>query len=264
MNRFYYVQLFDSKSSFYNLPAGLPQGSALSPILYNIYISDLSIKNGCSLAQFADDTNVFYSHSNPRIIIRKLEESVKSMTRYFNQWKIQLNRDKTEAIFFTRRRASRYLPNRNLNLNDASIEWSKCIKYLGVLLDQKITFKRHVDHTKERAQKYIRILYSLINRRSKLNVRNKVLIFKSIFRPMMLYGAPAWSSCAATHRKSLQVTQNKLLKIIYDKPFHYSTRKLHDETKIKPISETIDETTRKFKEKLHNSENPLIFGLASG
>lgn len=185
------------------------------------------------------------------------------MTTYFNRWKIKLNQSKTEAIFFTRRRAARYLPKDTLNLNSTSIEWSKCIKYLGVLLDQKITFKQHVDNAKVRAQKYTRILYSLINRRSRLNIRNKMLIFKSIFRPIMLYGAPAWSSCAPTHRKSLQVTQNKLLKIIHDKPFCYSTRKLHNETKIDPISDTIDEMTCKFEAKFQSSENPLITGLAS-
>lgn len=48
-NRFYYVQLFDSKSSFYNVPAGLPQGSALSPLIHNIYISDQKLTNGCNL-----------------------------------------------------------------------------------------------------------------------------------------------------------------------------------------------------------------------
>lgn len=263
-DRSYYVHLFDSGSKYYNIPAGLPQGSALSPILYNIYISDLKLSNGCSLAQFADDTGTYYSHRNPKVITRKLVNSVKRFTSYFERWKIKLNESKTEAIFFTKRRAARYLPDSDLNLNSNAVKWSKSIKYLGVLLDEKVTFKKHVDYANERAQKYIRILYSLINRRSKLNIRNKVLIFKSVFRPIMLYGAPAWSSCAATHRKSLQVTQNKLLKIIYNKPICYSTKKLHDETKIKPISDVIDQLSVKFKQNFTSSTNPLIYGLTTG
>lgn len=263
-NRFYYVHLFDSKSSYYNIPAGLPQGSGLSPVLYNVYISDLKLKNGCNLAQFADDTSTYFSHRNPRMITQKLENSVKRINTFFKRWKIKLNESKTEAIFFTNRRKSRYLPERDLNINSNSIIWSDCIKYLGLLLDKKITFKQHIKYANERAQKYIKILYSLINRRSKLNIKNKELIFKSIFRPIMLYGAPVWSSCASTHRKTLQVTQNKLLKIIHGKPFYYSTKKLHDETKIKTINETINEMTRKFEDNCCNSENPLISGLTSG
>ena len=80
----------------------------------------------------------------------------------------------------------------------------------------------------------------------------------------MLYGAPVWGNCAATHKKSLQVTQNKLLKIIHDRPFHYNTKKLHEETKIKPINKTIDDLSTKFKESCHSSENPLIIGLTTG
>jgi len=261
-DRSYYVNLFDSKSNYFGLPAGLPQGSALSPVLYNIYISDLQTKKGCGLALFADDTSSYYTHRNPRKITQMLEGSVKRINTYLKRWKIQLNENKTEAIFFTKRRASRFLPNRNLNISSSQIVWAKCIKYLGVLLDEKTTFKQHIDYANERAQKYIRILYSLINRRSKLNVRNKLLVFKSIFRPIMLYGAPVWGNCAATHRKKLQVTQNKLLKIILKKPFHFSTAKLHDEANVEPVNKVIDVLTRKFEEKCCCSENPLIAGMA--
>ncbi len=261
--RHYYVQIFDSKSSSYNIPAGLPQGSALSPVLYNVYTSDVHLVNGCNLAQFADDTSTYYSHTDPNIVMRKLENSVKRLKVYFEKWKIKVNDAKTQAIFFTKRRATRFLPDRNLCLNSTSIEWSDCIKYLGVMLDKKLTFKKHVDYTNERAQKYVRILYSLINRRSKLNIRNKELIFKSIFRPIMLYAAPVWGGCAITHRKALQVTQNKILKIIRNRPFHYSTRKLHEESNLKLINETIGELELKFNEKCQSSVNPLIVGLTS-
>lgn len=262
-NRFYYVHMYDSKSSLYNIPAGLPQGSALSPVLYNVYTSDICTLNRCNLAQFADDTSIYRSHRNPKVIMRALESSVMRLKNYFEKWKIQVNEAKTQAIFFTKRRAPRFIPTRKLNLNSTHVDWSNCIKYLGVLLDQKLTFKKQVDYAKERAQKYVRILYSLINRRSKLDVRNKNLIFKSIFRPIMFYGAPVWGNCAVTHRKSLQVTQNKILKIINNKPFYYSTRRLHAETKNQLVNETIDKLKTNFEGKCRSSENPLIIGLTS-
>lgn len=222
-NRYFYVQIYGENSSQFLIPAGLPQGSSLSPSLYNLYTSDLKVPRNTTIAQFADDTAIITSHSRAQPIINTIEESFKAISQYYFQWKIKINESKSKSIFFTRRRAKRFLPHRKLQLNNNEIPWSNSIKYLGMELDKKLTYSKHIGCTKLKALSYIRILYPFINRKSKLNFGNKLLIFKNIFHPMLLYASPVWGNCSNTHLHTLQTTQNKILKLILNKPFYYKT-----------------------------------------
>lgn len=264
-NRNSHVLLNGAASASYETPAGVPQGSVLSPTLYNLYTSDLKFPiNGCELALFADDTAIYTSAKNPNKIIKKLIESADYLTSYCNKWKIKLNTAKTQAVFFTRKRGSKWLPQRSLLINDQLIPWKNELKYLGVILDKTLTFKSQTQFAGERALKYIKILYPLINRKSRLNICNKILLYKSIFQSILLYGCPVWGKCAFTHRNKLQIIQNKCLKIIMNKPWYYSTRMLHSISNVSMIDCQIEKITNKFTARLHLSPNILINDLATG
>lgn len=105
------------------ISAGLPQGSSLSPSLYNFYTSDLQIPRKATLAQFAVDTTIIASHAYPRPIINTLTKSFQEISEFCYKWKIKINEDKSKVIYFTKRRAKRFLPNRNLHLNNHEIVW---------------------------------------------------------------------------------------------------------------------------------------------
>ena len=260
-DRYFYVQIYSAKSELFQIPAGLPQGSSLSPILYNVYTSDLKTPKNTTLAQFADDTNIMTYHTRPKPIIDTLEKAYRNILNYYYKWKIKINDAKSDSIFFTRRRAKRFLPHRQLQLNNHKIDWSKSIKYLGIELDKTLTFSNQVQYTKLKTLKLIKTLYPFINRKSKLNHENKLLIFKSIFHPVLLYASPVWGNCANTHLHSLQTTQNKILRLILNKPFYYKTSKLHIKTKIKLLQDTISIRTQKFISKCIHSNNPLISNI---
>lgn len=259
--RTFAVHILESTSSSYNIVAGVPQGSCLSPTLFNIYTSDIPKSNVTQIALFADDTAVYHSHESAICVIRAIEKSLDILSKYYQTWKIKLNESKTQAIFFTRRRTMKMLPRRNLVLNNNEIEWQDDIKYLGMILDKKLTFKKHCAYSNERAQKYIRILYPLINRRSHLNIHNKSIIIKCIFRPMLLYSGEVWGICAEAHIKHLQITQNKLLKLIHNLPHHYNTAHLHSLCNINTIEETLYILKHKFTQNCHYSDNILISSL---
>lgn len=201
------------------------------------------------------------SHSFAKPIVNTLEKSFRSISRYYYKWKIKINEDKSKSIFFTRRRARRFIPNCRLRLNNHEITWSNAIKYLGVELDKTLTFGEHVKFTKLKVLKYIRILYPFINRKSKLNFNNKLLLFKNIFLPILLYASPVWGKCANTHLNTLQTTQNKILKLIMNKPFYYKTSKLLPETNSRSIKNIINTRTNTFKTKCNHSDNPLILNM---
>ena len=107
----------------------------------------------------------------------------------------------------------------------------------------------------------MRILYPLINRKSKLSQQNKLLLYKSVYRPILTYASPVWDSAAKCHQNKLQVIQNKCLKIILDLPFYFSTRRLHNMVKIPTIPIFLDKIKRSFQNKLHAIDNVLINSL---
>lgn len=260
-NRSFQVHINNSNSSSKTIPAGVPQGSCLSPTLYNIYTSDVPTLDNCEIAMYADDSAVLCSSECPLKITHNLETALDKLTAHYNKWKIQINPSKTQATYFTNRRAQRYLPQRNLRHNNSELEWKSDTKYLGVNLDKKLKFTIHIDQTVKKSHQIIRTLYPLINRKSKLNLNNKLLLYKSVFRPVITYGCPTWGNCAQTHLKRIQIVQNKVLKLMLNLPFFHSTVALHEEAKMKMISQYINDLKNKFFARCTFSEYELIANL---
>lgn len=229
---------------------GVPQGAVLSPVLYNIYTSDPPLAGEYETAMFADDTAKYRTAKTIKPIVKALSRAAEDISKYTHKWKIGINGDKTKAILFTRRRV-RELPTGPLRIFNSSINWEDDLKYLGVKLDKRLTFKNHIDYVIGRANNAIRILYPLLCRKSSLDVRNKLLVYKLAIRPILTYGMPAMKPFIAnTHIKKLQVLQNKSLKMILDKTKFESTVKIHKLARCPMIQEYIDKITQKFVSRL--------------
>jgi hypothetical protein len=124
------------------------------------------------------------------------------------------------------------LPASNLRLNNQEIPWSSEVKYVGLNLDKRLTFASHTAKAIDKAEKAFRILYSFLNRKSRLCIHNKLLLYKTCIRPILCFGVETWFDCAPTHKNKLQIIQNKCLKIIKNRHWRYSTNTLHEETNI--------------------------------
>ena len=197
-----------------------------------------------------------------KTVEKRLKKGHYSLLRHFNKWRIKLNVTKYEACYFTKRRKSVYKPlSDTIVIKGNHIKWQPVIKYLGVHIDNKLTFKQHIESIINKTEKIIKMLYSLINRRSRLNLRTKVLLYKTVLRPILAYAAPVWRSCAYSHRKRLQVTQNKILKMILDVPFYTSTCIVHDLTDVQLLDEYLESITSRFFSRIELMNNPEVLGL---
>lgn len=261
LNRSFHVYINESKSTTKLIAAGVPQGSCLSPTLYNLFTADVPILQNCYFAMFADDTALLSTSTYPQDIVLNLCLAFESLSNYFHRWKIKVNTSKTQTAFFTNRRKQEFLPQNPLYLDGVEIPWKNNIKYLGVILDKKLKYKDHIDYTILKCQKLIKILYPLINRKSKLNLKNKLLLYKSCFRPILSFGCPIWANCALSHLRKIQVMQNKMLKLILNVPYFFSTTKLHQITDIEYVQTYINKLSYKFYEMSAFSENPLVVEL---
>jgi hypothetical protein len=183
------------------------------------------------------------------------------LKRYYEEWKIKINAQKCESIFFTRKRKDVYLPGRCIKLDGVDIPWKSVVRYLGLIFDKNLTFGAHTNYVLAKIKNSTRLLYSLINRKSRLDRKNKLLIYKSVFRPIISYAAPAWSDCANCHLNKLQVAQNKCLKLFLDLPRFYSTELLHRENGIELINSHLTRLSNTFKTSCCFSDNLLITAL---
>lgn len=91
---------------------------------------------------------------------------------------IQINHNKSQAIFVSRSRAARYLPDRSITSQNSFIVWSNELKYLGLIIDKHLSFKNHTEQANIKAQTYIQILYLVLNRNS-LRIKNQTNKFSS-------------------------------------------------------------------------------------
>lgn len=98
------------------------------------------------------------------------------------------------------------------------IPWTNQAKYLGIILDRSLTWKPHVDAIATKTSALIAALYPLLARNSKLNIDNKLLLYKVALRPAMTYASPVWGNAAVSTIHRLQVLQNKVLRMITDAP----------------------------------------------
>lgn len=245
--RTFHVDINGAKSPIYKIPFGVPQGAVLSPTLYNIYTYDIPKFINTKLALFADDTAFFCSSPLVSVIIEALKSHANLIKNYMKKWKITINSQKTQALFITKR-IKKELPGRKIKIFDTNVPWLNQCKYLGMILEKRLTFKHHIEYVISRANIAIKTLYPLISRKSKLHVNNKLLIYKLAIRPILTYACPSFISIAKCHLKKLQVLQNKALKMLLNKSRFERTHYIHEEAKVPLVKDYINKLTNKFNE----------------
>lgn len=253
-NRTFQVRLETATSSLKELTAGVPQGTVLSPFLYTLYTSDFPKYPTTKFALYADDTTIYNSSYFVQAARARLAYHVLELQPYFAEWKLTVNPSKTELIVFTKRKVSEKILN-PIMINNIPINQSPRVKYLGIILDQRLFFNKHIDHVLKRAFISKQMLYPLIKPYSSLSIQNKLLLYTTAIRPILTYGAPVWNIISNKQRKRLQVFQNSILRSVLSAPPGTRIEHLHRQTHIDMIGDYIDKISDQFyTTKIQSSE----------
>jgi hypothetical protein len=102
------------------------------------------------------------------------------------------------------------------------------------------------------------MLGPLLKRKSGLSVRNGVLLYKQLIRPMMDYAYPPWRSAARSHVRRLQVLQSKCLRLATGAPWYVSNKLIHEHLGVPLFADHIRALTASFNSELADLENPLV------
>jgi len=238
--------------------AGVAQGGLISPILFSLYVNDMpSPSHHVELALYADDTAIIATSRKPTLLVSYLESYLNDLQRWLSDWRIAINVSKSTAIIFARARR-RFIQPRPVTLFGEPIEWVDSTRYLGVTLDRRLTWSPHIDQVRKRTAQRMGMLGPILNRKSDLSIRNGVLLYKQLIRPMMDYACPAWRSAARSHVRRLQVLQSKCLRLATGAPWYVSNRQIHEDLGVPLFADHIRALTESFDSKLADAGNPLV------
>jgi hypothetical protein len=257
LGRTFHVAINDVTSAPTPALSGVPQGSILGPVLFNIFLYDLPNPSDHRIfyAQYADDIAIVCSSRDPKIIKHLLETNLKAIDSYLTRWAMSLNAKKSQATLFTVRH--RPSPVSHVKHNSIKIPFQKSTNYLGVLLDRKLTFGPHTRKSVLKAQARIRNLYPVFTSRS-ATPKSNTMIYKSYIRPILTYASPCWSQMAPTHHQNLQKVQNTVLRIITSMPSYTTIADLHKLSGVEPLHSHIGKLNTTFHKKLKHNTNTSL------
>lgn len=244
-NRSQVVKINDVISDSAPIYFGVPQGSVLGPSLFIIYINELCRKKlkNAEIITFADDTVVVFHDATWDGVKKVAEEGLASIMKWLNRNILTLNLSKTKYITFTIKNNDQPLQNSlnlkahvcdsfTLNCNCHVVDSVSSIKYLGVLIDQNLNWKIHINNLTSRLRKLITLFKKI---RHINDVKTVKTVYYSLCQSIATYGILAWGGAAKTYLIKIERAQRAIIKIINFKNFRYPTVDLYKEYSVLTI-----------------------------
>ena len=200
------VRVKNDYSKISKVTSGIPQGSILGPILFTIFINDLpeSISTICKI--FADDTKIYdycYHKNN-------IQKDLYTLQDWTEKWQLYFNNDKCKCLHYGRNNPNHdynFLTNNRPNI----IQDSNSEKDLGVTFDLNLNFDLHINDITKKANQVL----GLIKRNFKyMDNKTFILLYKSLVRPILEYGAPIWSPHLLRQSRLIEDIQRRATKLL--------------------------------------------------
>jgi hypothetical protein len=180
---------------------------------------------------FADDTNLFLSDKNITNLSSKMNEELQNLTAWFQANKLSLNEQKTKFSLFHPIGKKKYIANNlpALQLNNVDIKRDPVTKFLGILIDENLSWKAQIDSIKNKISKNIGILYN-----SAYVLKKPLLkqLYYSFIHSYLTYGNIAWCSTNKTKLMPLYRKQKHSIRVITFNDCMTPSKPLFDELKI--------------------------------
>lgn len=195
----------DEGTKTYNVSSGVPQGSVLGPMLWNVMyneVFELKLPDGVQIVGFADDIEILVKARHLDEIEMLANEAIAIVRAWLQSRGLELAEHKTEAVLISR---SKKKETATFEVGVHRIESADAIKYLGVILDDRLSFVRHVGYAQKRASKAQAAIARMMPNVGGPKSETRLLI-SSVVRSILLYASPVWAG--TLHAKGTRQSLN--------------------------------------------------------
>ena len=245
------VKINGSYSEWKNINHGVPQGSVLRPFLFNIYINDLFMFVSYSIVcNYADDTTIYVRDHMHNKTIRKLENDITILSKWFRDNYTKLNRDKCHLMFFS----SIKNINLSIKIDNEVIAESSEEKLLGIILDKTLSFKSQVTSLYKRAKQKLHALSRIAKYMDTVKLKQVMKVF---ILSQFNYCPLIWMFCERRFNNKINHLHEMTLRIAYKDDNSDFTTFLEKDNAVKIHTKNLQLLMTEIY-KTHNNLNPVF------
>ena len=192
--------------------SGVPEGSVCGPLLFICFTADLPVLIQTNCIMYADDIKLYHRIQSSSDT-GALQADLDRLSSWSHTWRLNLNPTKCHVISFSLRKSPILA---TYTLNGIALQRRTETRDLGVILDAKLTFAAHVDHTIARASRMLGLIIrsmqlSRQHNRARFDHRTMLCTYYAHVRSILEYGCVVWSGAAATHLKRIERVQHRFV-----------------------------------------------------
>lgn len=253
-HRTFQTRIGQDTSQIKEISAGVPQGSVLGPMLYLLFTSDLPTTESTEIGTLADDTAVLACNNDPIAASAALQHHLNQIEQWLRKWRIRVNETKSAHVTFT----TKHQQCPAVILNNTILPQTTEVKYLGLHIDKRLTWKTHINKKRKQMDLKLKQMYWIMGKKSNLSLENKILLYKSIIRPIWTYGCQLWGCASRSNVEVIQRFQSKTIRTIADAPWYVTNQTLHVDFNIPYVKDIIKKYAIKHQKILEMHPNESL------